>query len=595
MAGVRTHLVDRASSRDRYSIADPQGKKKRGRPPKPQTVAARKRRRTKRGTSEEILDKFAHCVAQSSSAFFHQLVVFLLQQRGVVGLSDEEVYCLIRMLRYGVYKARESFYRFKFYLEIPYKTMVGILTGRYSYLSDAVGKTVYSQIFKTGLNRLLDVEIPGFGFIPDPNSPVPQLDFELEEDNISDPDVRINTLLGMKDRWEGHARKFYLQSFSRVIIETLNHLYQSSDGRLALKQLASNSKPLNTHTAVIDRDSIQEFSPPEKVDQFLGIAEIIRCSSYRIDWDVVFGDHIAQKIQELDWKIDHWIYFLITLGHLGPQSEAQYHPSVSMQRTGRFHTHGGIMLLPQWLRHQIVKPVNPNHALVELDLCSAQLLIASQDWDAPETTRALLEIIDHGESVWSHIVPEIADKKIKKVIIYSFIFGCNQDSLLFLTLRGAKQKVTQETIDAVLASPLLQPLVAGREHLLSSLHNQISAGSYSESNQLGLVFNADQYLERVKADNKNIKSEDAVSKVARQLLAHRLQGAEQAIIHPLMFHIRDQHRHQNLPYFLNCSSYDGLTYEVHPDFIKHFQQDCTDWLARNFPESRLEFKLIHHP
>lgn len=578
--------------RDRCSVVETSSRKKRGRPPKSSQSVVARERRAKRGTSLKIEETFTRCVTQSSSTFFHQLVIFLLQQRGVEELTNEEVYCLIKMLRHGVYKARESFYRFKFYLDIPYKTMVGLLTGWRVYLTDAIGKAVYSKIFETNLRRLLTLEIPEGQYAADLNGQSLPVDFEFEEDNISDPVVRVNTLLGMKDRSEGRARKFYLQSFSRVLVETLSLLYQSPDGRSALKQLSLNCEPLNFQPAAIDRDSIKEFAPAEKVEHFLEIARIIQRSSYRIDWNIVFGDQIAEMIQKLDWKIDHWIYFLVTLGHLGPQSEAQYHPSVSMQRMGRFHTHGGIMLLPQWLRHHIVKPVNPGYSLIELDLCSAQLLLASQDWDAPETTRSLLEIIDRKESVWKHIVPEITDKKVKKVIIYSFIFGCDQDSLLFLALRGSKQKVTQETIDSVLASPLLQPLVAGRDRLLSSLHNKIEAGSYTEINQLGLVFKADEYLERVKADHKGMKSEDAVRKVARQLLAHRLQGAEQAIIHPLMLRIQDQARAENLPYSLNCSSYDGLTYEVHPDLVERFEQDCTDWLAQSFPNSRLEFKVL---
>ncbi|WP_126148393.1 hypothetical protein [Synechococcus elongatus] len=542
------------------------------------------------------MDEFSRRAERSSSSFLHRLVVFLLQLRGVEDLSAAEVYCLLKLLRHGVLKARNSFYRFKFYLEIPYKSLVSLLSGWTSSgcLTDAVGKAAYSEIFKSGLQRLQTVEIPGVGLVGDPVSPILQLEFECEEEVFADPDIPFNTLFGFKEHWEGHARKYYLLSFSKVIVETLCHLYLSADGRLKLKQLIVNSTPLNDRPAPINRASLEEFAPPERIDHFLAVAEIIRCSTYRIDWDLVFSDEIAQAIQQFEWKIDHWVYFLVTLSHLGPQSEAQYHPTVSMQRTGRFHTHGGIMLLPQWLRHRIVKPVNPDYCLVELDLCSAQLLLASRDWDAPETTRLLLEIIDRGESVWKYIAPEITDKKIKKVIIYSFIFGCDLRSLLFLTLRGAKQKVKQEVINAVLASPLLQPLVAGRDRLLSSLYDLIQGGGHIEVNQLGLIFDADQYLARAKADKPKASFDDVVRKVARQLLAHRLQGAEQAIIHPLMLEIQDQGRNQNLPYALNCSSYDGLTYEVHPDYIDRFQQDCTDWLVQNFPNSRLEFKVIPH-
>lgn len=46
------------------------------------------------------------------------------------------------------------------------------------------------------------------------------------------------------------------------------------------------------------------------------------------------------------------------------------------------------------------------------------------------------------------------------------------------------------------------------------------------------------------------------------------------------------------PYYLNCYSYDGLTYAMPPERVEEFMTTCKDWLRQHHEDSRLELEIV---
>ena len=238
-------------------------------------------------------------------------------------------------------------------------------------------------------------------------------------------------------------------------------------------------------------------------------------------------------------------------------NEPQYLGSFHKQDSGRLHTINGAINLSKDYRKLFIAPLVPENKLVDVDLACAQLLILCDILELPELKNLLLKLLaENNNSIWSSIGNSNTPKAAKKIIVYSFAFGANYSSIAGiattkLKAKGINYKVTTVKDINPIFNELLAPLKEARakffeDHSLS----KIVGGSTPKivRNALGNSFRL--YQEGI---NSVGGLEVTEHKLAGRLLAFMAQGAEQAIIQPLIL---------KCPYNITTFQYDGFTYEV---------------------------------
>jgi hypothetical protein len=259
-------------------------------------------------------------------------------------------------------------------------------------------------------------------------------------------------------------------------------------------------------------------------------------------------------------------------------NEPQYLGSFHKQDSGRLHTINGAINLSKDYRKLFIAPVVPENKLVDVDLACAQLLILCDILKLRELKDILLKLLaNNNNSIWSSIGNNKTPKAAKKIIVYSFAFGANYSSIAGiattkLKAKGMKYSVTNAKDVNPIFNELLGPLKKARQQFFEEYSLSKVVGGHTEKivrNALGNNFRL--YQEGINAVGALEVSEH---KIAGRLLAFLAQGAEQAIIQPLIL---------KCPYNITTFQYDGFTYEVPKEdlesSIKQLRDSCTEPLT----------------
>lgn len=254
------------------------------------------------------------------------------------------------------------------------------------------------------------------------------------------------------------------------------------------------------------------------------------------------------------------------LNFIGHIREPQYHTEFHLQHSGRVHTIGGCIQMPKWFRHKFILPVNPNNVRMEVDLKCAQLLIICEILNDIDLRETLLELIEEKGSIWDEIGDKKLDKRVKKIILYSFCFGAELKHIPFLASREVKRlgidvSVDKSLVDSCLGG-LLQSLRKKREDWLNNF--QMSNVIHSRTdrlikNELGYQFPLMEKVVDMYGGLTSTKKDKSV-RVGSQLLAHLCQGKEQFYIQYLISHYINEN--------ILTWTYDGLCLELDKKAVK---------------------------
>ena len=259
-------------------------------------------------------------------------------------------------------------------------------------------------------------------------------------------------------------------------------------------------------------------------------------------------------------------------------NEPQYLGSFHKQDSGRLHTINGAINLSKDYRKLFIAPLVKENKLVDVDLACAQLLILCNILELPKLKDVLLKLLaENNNSIWSSIGNSKTPKAAKKIIVYSFAFGANYSSIAGiattkLKAKGLNYKVTTVKDINPIFNELLAPLKEARakffeDHSLSKI-----VGGHTPK----IVRNAFGNNFRLYQEGINSVGGLEVSehKIAGRLLAFLAQGAEQAIIQPLIL---------KCPYNITTFQYDGFTYEVPEEAlelsVKQLRDSCAEPLT----------------
>lgn len=344
--------------------------------------------------------------------------------------------------------------------------------------------------------------------------------------------------LGYRRASEGQARKFYIRTIVTILENSFeellaSHFFPQMMQRF-IQTVASKGAVIN-HRSYLDPEDFKYMSRlPQVVQQ---AARILQSSTYRLDWQRFCSRDFLSALRTQKLSLSQKLWLLDSLSGLGLQREVQYHPTVILQRPGRLGTRGGVIGLPKWIRHRLVRPAEDDHVLVEMDLCCAQLLLAAKTLELNALVEQILSLLDEGEtkSIWPHISPQDLDKRAKKVVVYGLVFGAELKNLWRLANQATTTKITKAITNTILNCDLLKPLVQAREVFLERITDEVLRGNAQYQNQLGLRLNGDKYLEEAMAEvNQREQSrkrkrttaarrKDAARRVARQVAAHHMQ------------------------------------------------------------------------
>ena len=246
-------------------------------------------------------------------------------------------------------------------------------------------------------------------------------------------------------------------------------------------------------------------------------------------------------------------------------SKPQYHTPFHLQDSGRIHTVGGCIQMPKWFRNRFIRAVDSNNIRIEFDLKCAQLLILCELMNQPALKEKILAILEKEGSLWGEIGIPSLDKRIKKIVIYSFCFGAELRHIPFLASKEARRlnfkgAIDKKVVDRCLKG-LLEPLVEARELWLK----EYKTANIIKSKDPKLVDNALGY--KFSLNKKAIEYyggytscvKDASTKVGSQLMAHLAQGMEQFYIQNLIAN----HVENNILMW----AYDGFVLEIPPNQV----------------------------
>uniref|UniRef100_B8HWK2 Uncharacterized protein n=1 Tax=Cyanothece sp. (strain PCC 7425 / ATCC 29141) TaxID=395961 RepID=B8HWK2_CYAP4 len=409
-------------------------------------------------------------------------------------------------------------------------------------------------------------------------------------------------LLGYRERSQGRCRQFYVKPLLTLLERQLFILWRTLTLQLKDLQVKVSQLPRRHHKPAPWGGQFRNLNRLPEVTQ--QAATLLKSSQYCFSVETFFSHEFGKELAEQGLTFKRVVSLFHALAGIDLHSDPQYHPELTLQGPGRLTTRGGIMLLPKWIRYAVVRPTQPGRVLMELDLRCAHLLLVCDLLGVYHIRDRLLAILDIEGGIWPRLGPANLDKRVKKVIIYGFVYGAEPNSIPYLAqqelgypkdFQPGEERITKATVRAVLSCDLLQGLLEARETYLEALGDQLQSDPKVElSNALGRKFDlkgekasVQQDLEQSRAVGKD-KQKRLYRKLASKLMAHRLQGMEQVIIQRMMVEALP-------PYTLNCYSYDGLTYEVEVGGEEQFRTCCETWLRSNFPTMRVEMETVWSP
>ncbi|WP_338463092.1 hypothetical protein VZH09_13825 (plasmid) [Synechococcus elongatus IITB7] len=570
---------------------------------------------------------FEERVCQSQKTLAHFILKHCLIAAGFheEDMQDESIYCLVVLLSYAKYLGQIEHQPIAKYPTIPRETLYTQILGKDYRDSNSQHRQYGADLFKAFIEPMLFWGLEGARTVTYKKGPIlykkvldeykidrelwqglftsEQRSAGLAEDNIP------KQCLGYSHSFKGHSRQFYIKTIVEILDQQFDQIWSSPFFVNTLQRFiqdVASDQGINSRQNPLDS---KDFKHRDRLPAVVyNSARIIQASTYRLDQQWLVGGNFAAAIRENPLSLSQKLWLLKSLSELGTQSGIQYHPTVILQRPGRLGTRGGIIGLPKWIRHRLVRPVDDNHVLVELDLCCAQLLLAAKILKLDSLVQQILDLLDSSEkiSIWPYIGPRDLDKRVKKVVVYGLVFGAELKNLRKLANEETTTHITQKIIKDILGCKLLSPLVQAREDFLTKIANDVLQGKKQEPNELGINLNGNRYLrdaiaevkQRNKLQQRDLTVEEccqnAARRVARQVAAHYMQGAEQAIIQPLMIELERLKVEEQRPYYLNCYSYDGLTYAMPPENVEEFMVTCQTWLLQNHPDSRLELEVIEN-
>ena len=271
-------------------------------------------------------------------------------------------------------------------------------------------------------------------------------------------------------------------------------------------------------------------------------------------------------------KIESLVYALSGINIY--TNEPQYFGSFHQQEAGRLHTINGAINLGKEYRKLFINPVVRSNKLVDVDLACAQLLILCSILELPELKDVLLNLLAQNDnSIWSSIGNSKTPKAAKKIIVYSFAFGAEYSSIPSIARSKLKAQGVRynpslrRDVDPIFKSGLLKDLMEARGAFFEQYSLSKIVGGHTPKlvrNELANVFRL-----RQRGLNMMGTLEASEYKIAGQLLAFLCQGAEQAIIQPLIL---------KCPYNITTFQYDGFTYEVPEEALedskKRLKESC---------------------
>lgn len=292
------------------------------------------------------------------------------------------------------------------------------------------------------------------------------------------------------------------------------------------------------------------------------------------------GTHIISDAKAPTLEQMAVIYAMEGLNYISdePQHPVKWH----LQDSGRLHTQGGVLAMPQWFRHAFIKSTEPSNVMVDVDLKCAQLVLLCKILDATETLNKVQSIIrDPSKSVWNYLGDSNIPKKAKKLIVYAFCFGAQLKNIPYMATceasrRGYRIKIDKSMVAGCLTEGILSELVELRNNWLDKFNAAaIIKNKAIVVNDLGLKLDLIDYSKTLPAKS---------TKAAGKYLAHLAQGAEQHAIQSLIADVVDEN--------ILAWQYDGISIECPYSHLESLKHRYDSYLFNHFPDLRLDYEVV---